>query len=75
MKAKYLYLFAAFLAFGSAGAVTNDDVRTYYEGKENGDFKLYLFGSHRALVCEEKDIQIIDQGDAIHPVILECKHQ
>jgi hypothetical protein len=49
-------------------------IELVYQGQPNGDYKLYLFGSDRTLVCEEKNITIAQQGDAINPVVIECKH-
>ena len=49
-------------------------IEIVYEPQANGDYRLFLFGSDRSLVCEEKPIQIVNQGDAMNPVVLECKH-
>lgn len=49
-------------------------VRPEFKEDANGDYRLALFGSARALVCEEKDIRIVQQGDAVNPVVLECRH-
>lgn len=39
-----------------------------------GGYRLFLFGTERALVCEEKNITVVEQGDAVNPLVLECKH-
>jgi len=76
MKAKLVYigaLFALLLASASA-ANRKAGIQMVYRSEPNGDYRLYIFGSERALVCEEKTIKIIDQGDAVNPLVLECKH-
>lgn len=63
------------LVFASAGAVTRKSkIEIVYQPQPNGDYRLFLFGSDRTLVCEEKKIQIVEQGDAINPVVIECSH-
>ena len=41
----------------------------------NGDYRLFIFSSNRLLVCEEQPIKIVEQGDAVNPIVLECKHK
>jgi hypothetical protein len=75
---KAIYIGAALLlAFASANAVSRkqSSIHVVYQPTENGDFRLFLFGSDRTLVCEEKAITIVSQGDAENPVVLECKHK
>ncbi len=36
--------------------------------------RLFLFGSDRTLVCEEKAPKIVAEGDAVNPMIIECSH-
>jgi len=75
MKSKLIYILVLLaLTFASAGATNQPktSIRVFFQEQANGDYRLYLFGSNRALVCEEKPIQIIQQGDAINPVVLEC---
>lgn len=76
MKTKFVYILAAFLTFASASAVSREksSIHVVYVPQQNGDYRLFLFGSDRTLVCEEKSIQIVEQGDAINPVVIECKH-
>jgi hypothetical protein len=76
MKAKFIYCLVALLAFGAAGATTGrtSSIKVVYIAQDNGDYRLYLFGSDRKLVCEEKPIQVVSQGDAVNPVVIECKH-
>ncbi len=77
MKSKYLYILAALLAFGAAGATssrTKSTINVVYVPQANGGYRLFLFGGDRTLVCEEKPLRIVEQGDAINPVVLECKH-
>ena len=64
------------LAFASADAASHKStIHIFYQPQPNGDYRLYLFsGSDRELVCEEKPIQIAEQGDAVKPLVLECKH-
>jgi hypothetical protein len=78
MGRKAIYISAALLlAFASANAVSRkaSTIHVVYQPAENGDFRLFLFGSDRTLVCEEKAIKIVQQGDAENPVILECSHK
>ncbi len=78
MKTNLVYILAALaLTLVSADATTTQPktkIQMVYQEQSNGDYRLYLFGSNRALICEEKPIQIVQQGDAVNPVILECKH-
>ena len=75
---KLIYAAALLLTFGAANSAPRESTKTRIEmvftEQLNGDYRLYLFGSNRALVCEEKDIKIVQQGDAVSPVVLECKH-
>jgi hypothetical protein len=77
---KVLYVMAGLLAFASAGGTTRTGgttrarIELVYQPQPNGDYRLYLFGSDKTLICEEKSITIIQQGDAVSPVVLECKH-
>ena len=74
---KLLYIGATLLAFASAGATgrsSKSHIEMVYQPEPNGDYRLFLFGSDRTLVCEEKPIQVVQQGDAINPVVIECKH-
>jgi len=74
---KAIYIVAALLlAFASANAVSRkqSSIHVVYQPAENGDFRLFLFGSDRTLVCEEKEMQIVQQGDAVNPVVLVCNH-
>lgn len=76
MKTKLILALLA-LTFVSADATTKtpkSTIRVMFIEQANGDYRLFLFGSDRALVCEEKDIRVVEQGDAINPVVLECKH-
>jgi len=79
MTRKGIYFIAALLlAFASADATTSratkSKIEMIYQPQPNGDYRLYLFGSDRTLVCEEKRIQVIQQGDAVNPLVIECKH-
>lgn len=71
-------IFFAFLAFASAGATTHTTpkakIQLIYQAQPNGDYRLFLFGSEKSLVCEEKDIKIVSQGDAVSPLVIECEH-
>lgn len=72
---KILYIAAALLAFASAGATSHrSKIEIVYQPQANGDYRLFLFGSDRALICEEKKLRIVEQGDAVNPVVIECKH-
>jgi hypothetical protein len=75
---KAIYILAALLTFAAAGATTGRQPKAHiqivYQEQPNGDYRLYLFGSDRTLVCEEKPITIVQQGDAVSPVVLECRH-
>lgn len=72
-------ILAAFLAlaFVSADATPKPpkcEITVTFMAQENGDYRLFIFGSNHLLVCEEKAIQIVQQGDAINPLVIECKH-
>ena len=75
---KAIYVIAVFLlVLASANGTTTrpkSTIKMFFQGQPNGDYRLYLFGSDRALVCEEKDVQVIQQGDAVNPIVIECKH-
>jgi hypothetical protein len=64
------------LTFAAANSAphTKSHIEIVYQPQSNGDYRLFLFGSDRTLVCEEKNIQIVAQGDAINPIVIECKH-
>ncbi len=51
-----------------------ETIRVKFAEQPSGDYRLFLYGSNRSLVCEEQDIHIIQQGDAVNPLILECQH-
>lgn len=76
MKTKLVYIAALLvLVFASANATGHkSSVTIVYQPQANGDYRLFLFGADRTLVCEEKSIQIVEQGDAINPLVVECKH-
>lgn len=80
MKAKLIYGIAALiLVFASAngasrGAKSSIHMEYVPQPDGNGDYMLYIFASDRLLVCEEQKIRIVEQGDALHPVVLECSH-
>ena len=78
MKTKLIYIGAVLLlAFASADATSRTakpSISIQYIAQPNGDYRLFLFGTDRVLVCEEKVIQVVQQGDAINPIVLECKH-
>lgn len=67
---------AALLTFAAAGAATSHKAKItlVYEPQSNGDYRIFLFGEDRTLVCEEKNITVVSQGDAVNPLVLECKH-
>ncbi len=75
---KLLYIgAAALLTFAAAGAATGSHkatIKTVVQEDANGDYRLFIFGSNRILVCEEKPIRIVEQGDAVNPLVIECKH-
>jgi len=64
------------LSFAASDATTTrkNEIKMVYLPQPNGDYRLYLFGSDRVLVCEEKAPQIVQQGDAVNPLVIECKH-
>lgn len=64
------------LAFAASDATTShkSKIEIVYQPQSNGDYRLFLFGSDRVLVCEEKAPQIVQQGDAVDPLVIECKH-
>lgn len=77
MKNKILILASVLLVtFAASDATTTrkNEIKMVYLPQPNGDYRLYLFGSDRTLVCEEKAIAVVQQGDAVNPVIIECKH-
>lgn len=74
---KLIYAGALLLTFAAASGVTKTSkskIEIVYQGQANGDYRLFLFGSDRTLVCEEKSISVVQQGDAVDPVVIECKH-
>ena len=74
---KAVYAVALILTFAAASGTTRTSkskIEIVYQGQANGDYRLFLFGSDRALVCEEKAISVVQQGDAVNPVVIECKH-
>ena len=77
MKTKLLYILALTLTFASTQATSTHSTRTIktvFIEQPNGDYRIYLFGSGKSLVCEEKNITIVSQGDAVNPVVLSCDH-
>jgi hypothetical protein len=77
MKTKLLYILAVLaLTFVSADATTQHKatIRTELMEDSNGDYVLSIYGTDHILVCEEKPITIEAQGDAMHPIVLQCKH-
>ena len=78
MGRKAIYIGAVLLGvFASAEAASRmkSTIHVVYHPDANGDFRLFLFGSDRSLVCEEKAIRIVQQGDAVNPIVLECSHK
>jgi hypothetical protein len=74
---KLIYAAVLLLAFGAASGTTaakKSRIEVVYQPQSNGDYRLYLFGSDRTLVCEEKPLKIVQDGDAVSPVVIECKH-
>jgi hypothetical protein len=65
----------AFVSADAAPRTPKSEIRVTFMEQENGDYRLFIFGSDHILVCEEKDIRIVQQGDAVNPVVLECKHE
>jgi hypothetical protein len=77
MKSKLTVLFALVLmtfAASSATVTRKATIKTFFQEQPNGDYRLFIFGSDRSLVCEEKPITVVQQGDAVSPVVIECKH-
>jgi hypothetical protein len=52
-----------------------DRIKIVFNEEPNGDYRVLLYGSDRSLVCEEQDIKIIQQGDAVKPLVIECRHE
>ena len=50
-------------------------IKTVFEEQPNGDYRLFIFGTNRALVCEEKQITVVQQGDDLNPIVIECSHK
>ena len=73
---KLIYIGALLLSFAAANGAGSkkDTIHLVYVPQANGDYRLFLFGSDRQLVCEEKDIRIVSQGDAVNPVVISCDH-
>ena len=67
-------LLLTFAAASATGPTHHSTIKTVYVPQANGDYRIYLFGSERTLVCEEKNITIVSQGDAVNPLVIECKH-
>jgi hypothetical protein len=70
--------FVLLTAFCASAAGTARSARSkieiIYQGQSNGDYRIFLFGSDRALVCEEQHLRVVSDGDAVNPVVIECKH-
>lgn len=64
------------LTFAASDATTahKSKIEMIYQPQPNGDFRLSLYGSDRTLVCEEQALKIVQDGDAINLVVIECKH-
>jgi hypothetical protein len=76
MKLKLILALLA-LTFVSADATTKtprSTIKVMFIEQPNGDYRLYLFGSNRSLICEEKAITVIQQGDAVSPLVISCDH-
>ena len=73
---KLIYIGALLLSFAAANGAGSkkDTIHLVYVPQANGDYRLFLFGSEHTLVCEEKAITIVQQGDAVNPLVVECKH-
>ena len=50
-------------------------IKVVFNEEPTGDYRVFLYGSDRSLVCEEQDIKIIQQGDAVKPMVIECRHE
>jgi hypothetical protein len=77
MKQKLIFAIAlVLLTFAASDATTSrkSKIEMVYKAEANGDYRLFLFGSDRTLVCEEKPLKIVQQGDAVNPVVIECRH-
>jgi hypothetical protein len=77
MGKKLIYTAAILLltfAASDATTRTQSKIEIVYQPQANGDYRLFLFGSDRKLVCEEKPLKIVQDGDAINPIVIECKH-
>jgi hypothetical protein len=73
---KLIYAAVLILAFGAASGAPakRSKIEVVYQSQSNGDYRLFLFGSDRTLVCEEKPLKIVQDGDAVNPVVIECRH-
>ena len=74
---KKLIYFGALLllTFASAGgAARKSTIRVVFTEQANGDYRVFLFGSDRSLVCEESKVRVVQQGDAVNPLVIECQH-
>jgi len=74
---KAIYIGALLLlTFASAGgAARKSTIKVIFTEQANGDYRVFLFGSDRSLVCEESAIHIVQQGDAVNPLVIECQHR
>ena len=61
-------------AAGTGARSARSKIEIIYQGQSNGDYRIFLFGSDRALVCEEQHLRVVSDGDAVNPVVIECKH-
>ena len=75
---KKILALALLLSFVAAGATSRSapksQINMEYRPQANGDYRLFIFASDRLLVCEEQLIRVVQQGDAINPLVIECKH-
>ena len=54
-------------------ATLKAQLQTVFREQANGDYELAVYGGRR-MVCEEKDVVIAHQPDAIEPLVVDCKH-
>ena len=68
-----MFLFLLMICVALTVRVYTEETQTKLVESPNGDYKLYIYGG-RKLVCEEQPLKIVEDGDAVNPIVIECKH-
>ena len=75
---RYTVIIAITILLGleaAGGSPKGDSIKVVFNEEPNGDYRVLLYGSDRSLVCEEQEVKVIQQGDAVKPMVIECRHE